>query len=84
MSNIAMDDSADFWVEVDESSVGDMVTADDGYDADVEVFVKNQQGISSKRISQLAGTTEIIKGSINADPALCSLSIDLLIYFYHQ
>lgn len=79
-----MDDTADFWGDVDESSVGEYITADDGYEADVEIFVKNQQDISLKRINQLGGMSDAIKGNINADPALCSLAIDLLIYFAKQ
>lgn len=78
------DDSTDCWGEAEESSVGEYNTADDGYEADVEVLVKNHQDLTPRRISQLAGISEITKGSVDADPALCSLAIDLLIYFSQQ
>lgn len=70
--------------EVDNSSVGDNITADDGYEADVELPLKNSQDSSLKRHNRIRGTPEIVRGNSNAHPALCSLAIDLLIYFANQ
>lgn len=78
-----MDTSAD-WADPDESSIGEYLTADDGYEADIEIFVKNSQDITSRRINQLDGISDAIRGNVNAHPALCSLTINLLIYFAKQ
>jgi hypothetical protein len=80
---MTMDVSTD-WGEADDSSTGEYITADDGYEADIEVPVKNSQGVLSKRINQFSGASETAKGNANAHPALCSLTIDLLIYFSKQ
>ncbi|XP_058802324.1 lysosomal-trafficking regulator isoform X2 [Phymastichus coffea] len=74
-----MDISTD-WGEPDDSSAGEYITADDGYEADVEIPVKNLQDVSSKKFSPFNGMSDS-KGTVNAHPALCSLTIDLLIYF---
>ena len=81
---MALDFSAD-WGEIEESSTGEYITADDGYDADVEVPIGNHQNLSSKYVNQLGSLlTEVPRGSTNANPALCSLTIDLLIHFSKQ
>lgn len=80
---MTMDISTD-WGEADDSSTGEYVTADDGYEADIEVPVKNSQDVLSKRINHFAGAPETIRGNANAHPALCSLTIDLLICFAKQ
>lgn len=77
-----MDISTD-WGEPEDSSAGEYVTADDGYEADVEVPAKNTQNLSSKKFNTFGGFSES-KGTINAHPDLCSLTIDLLIYFAKQ
>ncbi|XP_016837232.1 lysosomal-trafficking regulator isoform X2 [Nasonia vitripennis] len=83
LSTMTMDISTD-WGEADDSSTGEYVTADDGYEADIEVPVKNSQDVLSKRINHFGRAPETIRGNANAHPALCSLTIDLLICFAKQ
>ena len=79
---MTMDISTD-WGDADDSSNGEYVTADDGYEADIEIPVINSQDIS-KKVNQYNGSFEVARGNVNAHPALCSLTIDLLIYFAKQ
>ncbi|XP_033229888.1 lysosomal-trafficking regulator isoform X2 [Belonocnema kinseyi] len=65
------------------SSTGDYVTADDGYEADVENPGKNAHENQPKRSNQ-AGPVIEPRGHANAHPALCSLAVDLLIHFSKQ
>lgn len=66
----------------EDSSTGEYITADDGYEADIEVPGKNTN-ISKKNSSPLGPVIEP-RGHANAHPALCSLAIDLLIHFSEQ
>ncbi|CAD6208341.1 GSCOCG00003347001-RA-CDS [Cotesia congregata] len=81
----------------DESSAGEYVTADDGYEADIEIPSKSSRDEeSSNQHNNLPkGTTNSLRfifdsrgGHINtnitAHPALCSLAVDLLIQFSEQ
>ncbi|XP_057327101.1 lysosomal-trafficking regulator [Microplitis mediator] len=79
----------------DESSAGEYVTADDGYEADNEVPSKSsrdednsQQNNLPKGLNSLDSTVESRGGHITANttahPALCSLAVDLLIQFGQQ
>lgn len=79
----------------DESSAGEYVTADDGYEADNEVPSKSsrdednsQQNNLPKGLNSLGSTIEYRGGHITANttahPALCSLAVDLLIQFGQQ
>lgn len=83
LSTMTMDISAD-WGDADDSGAGEYVAADDGYEADVEIPVKNPQDYASRRINQFGSVPETAKTSANAHPALCSLIIDLLIYYAKQ
>lgn len=73
------------WVDGHESSVGEYITADDGYEADVEVpgntprreFFTRQNSLGPFILPEP-------KSHVNAHPALCSLAIDLLIHFLQQ
>ncbi|XP_026675054.1 lysosomal-trafficking regulator isoform X2 [Ceratina calcarata] len=65
----------------DDSSTGEYVTADDGYEADVEVRSPNNNAV--KRSNSLGPVVEP-RGHANAHPALCSLAVDLLIHFSEQ
>ncbi|XP_076629359.1 lysosomal-trafficking regulator mauve isoform X2 [Colletes latitarsis] len=67
----------------DDSSTGEYVTADDGYEADVEVPGKSPRSNIVKRSNSLGPVVEP-RGHANAHPALCSLAIDLLIHFSEQ
>ncbi|KAL0119810.1 hypothetical protein PUN28_007922 [Cardiocondyla obscurior] len=66
----------------EDSSTGEYVTADDGYEADIEVPGKNNN-ISKKSSSPLGPVIEL-RGHASAHPALCSLAIDILIHFTAQ
>lgn len=67
----------------EDSSTGEYVTADDGYEADIEVPGKSPNSSISKKSSPLELVVEP-RGHANAHPALCSLAIDLLIHFSKQ
>ncbi|XP_067210662.1 lysosomal-trafficking regulator isoform X3 [Linepithema humile] len=67
----------------DDSSTGEYVTADDGYEADNEVPGRSPNSSVFKRSSPLGPVVEP-RGHANAHPALCSLAIDLLIHFSEQ
>lgn len=64
----------------DDSSAGEYVTADDGYEADTEVPGRSPNSSISRRSSPLGPVVEP-RGHANAHPALCCLAIDLLIHF---
>ncbi|XP_076766095.1 lysosomal-trafficking regulator mauve isoform X3 [Xylocopa sonorina] len=68
---------------VDDSSTGEYVTADDGYEADVEVTGRNPYCNTVKKSNSLGPVVEP-RGHANAHPALCSLAVDLLIHFSEQ
>ncbi|XP_039305256.1 lysosomal-trafficking regulator isoform X2 [Solenopsis invicta] len=68
----------------EDSSTGEYVTADDGYEADIEVPGKNVNNSISKKSSSPLGPVIEPRGHANAHPALCSLAIDLLIHFSEQ
>ncbi|XP_034950425.1 lysosomal-trafficking regulator [Chelonus insularis] len=67
----------------DDSSTGEYVTADDGYEADIENQSKNVEENLSKNINNVTPMIEI-HSNVTADPALCTLAIDLLIHFSEQ
>ncbi|XP_050573868.1 lysosomal-trafficking regulator isoform X4 [Bombus affinis] len=67
----------------DDSSTGEYVTADDGYEADVEVPAQSLHSNSVKRSNSLGPIIEP-RGHANAHPALCLLAVDLLIHFSKQ
>ncbi|XP_076297603.1 lysosomal-trafficking regulator mauve isoform X3 [Lasioglossum baleicum] len=67
----------------DDSSTGEYVTADDGYEADVEVPGRSPRANTVKRTNSLGPVLEA-RGNANAHPALCSLAVDLLIHFSEQ
>ncbi|XP_076673285.1 lysosomal-trafficking regulator mauve isoform X3 [Andrena cerasifolii] len=67
----------------DDSSTGEYVTADDGYEADVEVPGRSPHSNAVKRNNPLGPVVEP-RGHANAHPALCSLAVDLLIHFSGQ
>ncbi|XP_032666117.1 lysosomal-trafficking regulator isoform X3 [Odontomachus brunneus] len=67
----------------EDSSTGEYVTADDGYEADIEVPGRSPNNSISKKSSPLGPVVEP-RGHANAHPALCSLAIDLLIHFSEQ
>ncbi|XP_048261477.1 lysosomal-trafficking regulator isoform X2 [Bombus terrestris] len=67
----------------DDSSTGEYVTADDGYEADVEVPAQSLHSNSVKRSNSLGPIVEP-RGHANAHPALCLLAVDLLIHFSKQ
>ncbi|XP_046418983.1 lysosomal-trafficking regulator isoform X1 [Neodiprion fabricii] len=70
-------------VGVDDSSTGEYVTADDGYDADIEVPGRTPQHSTPKKANPLGPIVEA-RGYATAHPALCSLAVDLLIHFSEQ
>ncbi|XP_011144679.1 lysosomal-trafficking regulator isoform X1 [Harpegnathos saltator] len=67
----------------EDSSTGEYITADDGYEADIEVPGRSPNSSISKKSSPLGPVVEP-RGHANAHPALCSLAIDLLIHFSEQ
>ncbi|XP_011343929.2 lysosomal-trafficking regulator isoform X3 [Ooceraea biroi] len=67
----------------EDSSTGEYITADDGYEADIEVPGRCSNNTISKKNSPLGPVVEP-RGHANAHPALCSLAIDLLIHFSEQ
>lgn len=67
----------------DDSSTGEYVTADDGYEADVEIPGRSPRNNATKRRNSLGPVVEP-RGNANANPALCSLAVDLLIHFSEQ
>lgn len=67
----------------DDSSTGEYVTADDGYEADVEIPMKNPHSNTVKRSNSFGPIVEP-RGHANAHPALCLLAVDLLIHFSEQ
>lgn len=67
----------------DDSSTGEYVTADDGYEADVEVPAQNLHNNTVKRSNSLGPVIEP-RSHANAHPALCLLAVDLLIHFSEQ
>ncbi|XP_043669052.1 lysosomal-trafficking regulator isoform X1 [Vespula pensylvanica] len=67
----------------EDSSTGEYVTADDGYEADIEVPGKSCHSNVTKKNSSIGPVVEP-RGHANAHPALCSLAIDLLIHFTKQ
>ncbi|XP_076389629.1 lysosomal-trafficking regulator mauve isoform X1 [Megachile rotundata] len=67
----------------DDSSTGEYVTADDGYEADVEIPGRSPHNSNVKRSNSLGPVVEP-RGHANAHPALCSLAVDLLIHFSEQ
>ncbi|XP_017760097.1 PREDICTED: lysosomal-trafficking regulator isoform X2 [Eufriesea mexicana] len=67
----------------DDSSTGEYVTADDGYEADVEVPAQSLHSNTVKRNNSLGPVIEP-RGHANAHPALCLLAVDLLIHFSEQ
>ncbi|XP_036146533.1 lysosomal-trafficking regulator isoform X4 [Monomorium pharaonis] len=81
LPTISLETLPDYGAE--DSSTGEYVTADDGYEADIEVPGKNTNSISKKNSSPLGPVTEP-RSHANAHPALCSLAIDLLIHFSEQ
>ncbi|XP_025074143.1 lysosomal-trafficking regulator [Pogonomyrmex barbatus] len=68
----------------EDSSTGEYVTADDGYDADTEVPGGSPNSSVSKNSSSPLGPVIEPRSHANAHPALCSLAIDLLIHFSEQ
>ncbi|CAK9830368.1 Lysosomal-trafficking regulator [Anthophora retusa] len=68
---------------VDDSSTGEYVIADDGYEADVEVPGRSPHSNTVKRNNSLGPVVEP-RGNANGHPALCSLAVDLLIHFSEQ
>ncbi|KAJ8668849.1 hypothetical protein QAD02_000108 [Eretmocerus hayati] len=80
LSTMAMDISLE-WGDAEDSSTGEYIPADDGYEADVEVPVSHSQDSSPRRKAHLITEPELQKGNANANPPLCALAIDLLIYF---
>jgi len=68
---------------VEDSSTGEYITADDGYEADIEIPGKNANNTISKKNNPLGPVIEP-RSHANAHPALCSLAIDLLIHFSEQ
>ncbi|KZC14096.1 Lysosomal-trafficking regulator, partial [Dufourea novaeangliae] len=67
----------------DDSSTGEYVTADDGYEADIEIPGRSPHTNTVKRSNSLGPVVEP-RGNANAHPALCSLAVDLLIHFSEQ
>lgn len=67
----------------DDSSTGEYVTADDGYEADVEVPGRSPHSNVVKKSNPLGPVVEP-RGHANAHPALCALAVDLLIHFSGQ
>ncbi|CAL1677884.1 unnamed protein product [Lasius platythorax] len=81
LPTLSLENPPDYSAE--DSSTGEYVTADDGYEADVEVPEKSSNNNVSKKSSPLGLVVEP-RGHANAHPALCSLAIDLLIHFSEQ
>ncbi|KAK2579125.1 hypothetical protein KPH14_001295 [Odynerus spinipes] len=67
----------------EDSSTGEYVTADDGYEADIEVPGKSSRSNVIKKNNSIGPVVEP-RGHANAHPSLCSLAIDLLIHFSKQ
>ncbi|XP_011260266.1 lysosomal-trafficking regulator isoform X1 [Camponotus floridanus] len=81
LPTLSLENPPDYSAE--DSSTGEYITADDGYEADVEVPEKSPNNSTSKKSSPLGLVIEP-RGHANAHPALCSLAIDLLIHFSQQ
>ncbi|XP_077276800.1 lysosomal-trafficking regulator mauve isoform X2 [Temnothorax americanus] len=82
LPTVSLETLPDYGAE--DSSTGEYVTADDGYEADIEVPGKNTSNSVSKKSSSPLGPVIEPRGHANAHPALCSLAIDLLIHFSEQ
>lgn len=67
----------------EDSSTGEYVTADDGYEADIEIPGRSPHNNVTRKSSPLGPVVEP-RGHANANPALCFLAIDLLIHFSEQ
>ncbi|KAK0171372.1 hypothetical protein PV328_009113 [Microctonus aethiopoides] len=67
----------------DDSSAGEYVTADDGYEADIETQGKSS-GTSPPKQTNSFGPLIEPRRHATAHPALCSLAVDLLIHFIEQ
>ncbi|XP_078037136.1 lysosomal-trafficking regulator mauve isoform X2 [Augochlora pura] len=67
----------------DDSSTGEYITADDGYEADIEIPGRSPRANTIKRGNSHGPMVEP-RGNANAHPALCSLAVDLLIHFSEQ
>lgn len=67
----------------DDSSTGEYVTADDGYEGDVEVPAQTLHSNTVKRSNSLGPVIQP-RGHANAHSALCLLAVDLLIHFSEQ
>ncbi|XP_051169183.1 lysosomal-trafficking regulator isoform X2 [Leptopilina boulardi] len=67
----------------DDSSNDEHITGDDGYEADVEIFVNNSHDNSQKG-SDASNPVTSLREHIETHPALCSLALDLLIHFSKQ
>lgn len=68
---------------IEDSSTGEYLSVDDGYEADIEIPGRSSSNSIPKRNSTIGPIIEP-KGHANAHPALCSLAIDLLIHFSEQ
>lgn len=68
---------------VEDSSTGEYFTADDGYEADIEVLGGDSGNNIPKRSNSFGPVVEP-RDHANVHPALCSLAIDLLIHFSEQ
>ena len=66
----------------DESSA-EYVTADDGYEADVEIHGRSSNNNQEKKTNTSNAINEE-RNHVNAHPALCSLAVNLLIHFSEQ
>ncbi|XP_011866548.1 PREDICTED: lysosomal-trafficking regulator isoform X3 [Vollenhovia emeryi] len=82
LPTVSLETLPDYGAE--DSSTGEYVTADDGYEADIEVPGKNTNNNAPKKSSSPLGPVIEPRGHANAHPALCSLAIDLLIHFSEQ
>lgn len=67
----------------DDSSAGEYVTADDGYEADIETQGKSSGTSPPKQTNSLEPLIEPRRHA-TVHPALCSLAVDLLIHFIEQ
>ncbi|XP_020281501.1 lysosomal-trafficking regulator isoform X2 [Pseudomyrmex gracilis] len=81
LSTATLEVLSDYGAE--DSSGGEYVSADDGYEADTEVPAKSSSSSARKRSNPLGPVIEP-RGHAHAHPALCSLAIDLLIHFSEQ
>ncbi|XP_024939057.1 lysosomal-trafficking regulator isoform X2 [Cephus cinctus] len=81
LSTMALDTFPDCGGE--DSSTGEYVTADDGYEADVEIPGRSPYSGIPKKVNPFGPVVEP-RGHANAHPALCSLAVDLLIHFGEQ